>query len=77
MFNVKRKNYFFGSFLGLMPQGFIIASLGSGISEIIKINDSMPSMMKLLSSSEIYLPVVGFIFLVILTIFLKKIFYKN
>ena len=75
LFNVKRKNYFFGSFLGMMPQGFIIASLGSGISEIIKINDSMPSMIELLSSSEIYLPVVGFIFLVFLTIFLKKIFY--
>ena len=58
-------------------QVFIFTSLGSGISEIIKINDSMPSMMKLLSSSEIYLPVVGFIFLVFLTIFLKKIFYKN
>ena len=77
LFNVKRKNYFFGSFLGIMPQGFIIGSLGSGISEIIKINDSMPSMIELLSSSEIYLPVVGFIFLAFLTIFLKKIFYKN
>ena len=77
LFNIKIKNYFFGTFLGMMPQSFIIASLGSGISEIIKINDSMPSMIKLLSSSEIYLPVVGFIFLVFLTIFLKKIFYKN
>ena len=77
LFNVKRKNYFFGSFLGIMPQGFIITSLGSGISEIIKINDSMPSVIKLLSSSEIYLPVVGFIFLVFLTIILKKFFYKN
>ena len=77
LFNVKKKNYFFGSFLGMMPQGFIITSLGSGISEIIKINDSMPSMIELLSSSEIYLPVTGFIFLVFLTIFLKKIFFKN
>jgi len=77
LFNVKKKNYFFGSFLGMMPQGFIITSLGSGISEIIKINDSMPSMIELLSSSEIYLPVVGFIFLVFLTIFLKKFFYKD
>ena len=77
LFNVKRKNYFFGSFLGIMPQAFIITSLGSGISEIIKINDSMPSMIELLSSSEIYLPVVGFIFLVFLTIFLKKFFYKD
>ena len=58
LFNVKRKNYFFGSFLGMMPLGFIITSLGSGISEIIKINDSMPNMIELLSSSEIYLPVI-------------------
>ena len=77
LFNVKRKNYFFGSFLGLMPQGFIITSLGSGISEIIKINDSMPSVIEILSSSEIYLPVIGFVFLVFLTIILKKIFFKN
>ena len=77
LFNVRLKNYFFGTFLGMMPQSFIVVSLGSGISEIIKINDSMPSMIELLSSSEIYLPVVGFIVLVFLTIFLKKFFYKN
>ena len=77
LFNIKIKNYFFGSFLGMMPQGFIFASLGSGISEIIKINDSMPTIKELLLSSEIYLPIIGFIFLVFLTIILKKIFYKN
>jgi uncharacterized membrane protein YdjX (TVP38/TMEM64 family) len=77
LFNVKRKNYFFGSFLGIMPQGFIITSLGSGISEIIKNNDTVPSLLDLLSSNEIYLPILGFIFLVFLTIILKKFFYKN
>ena len=77
LFNVKRKNYFFGSFLGLMPQGFIMVSLGSGISEIIKNNDTVPSLLDLLSSNEIYLPILGFIFLVFLTIILKKFFYKN
>ena len=77
LFNVKRKNYFFGSFLGMMPQGFIITSLGSGISEIIKNNDTVPSLLDLLSSNEIYLPILGFIFLVFLTIILKKFFYKN
>ena len=77
LFNIKIKNYFFGSFLGIIPQGFIIISLGSGISKIIKNNDSIPTIKELLLSSEIYLPVVGFIFLVFLTIFLKKIFYKN
>ena len=77
LFNVKRKNYFFGSFLGIMPQGFIVASLGSGISEIIKNNDTVPGLLDLLLSSEIYLPILGFIFLVFLTIILKKLFYKN
>ena len=77
LFNVKRKNYFFGSFLGIMPQGFIVTSLGSGISEIIKNNNSIPSLLDLLLSHEIYLPILGFIFLVFLTVFLKKIFYKN
>ena len=77
LFNVKRKNYFFGSFLGIIPQGFIITSLGSGISEIIKNNDTVPSLLDLLLFNEIYLPILGFIFLVFLTIILKKFFYKN
>ena len=60
-----------------MPQGFIITSLGSGISEIIKNNDTVPSLLDLLLFNEIYLPILGFIFLVFLTIILKKFFYKN
>ena len=77
LFNIKIKNYFFGSFLGIIPQGFIIVSLGSGISKIIKNNDSMPTIKELLLSSEIYLPIIGFIFLIFLTIILKKIYYKS
>ena len=77
LFNIKIKNYFFGSFLGMIPQGFIVVSLGSGISKIIKNNDSIPTIKELLLSSEIYLPIIGFIFLIFLTIMLKKFFYKN
>ena len=74
LFNVKRKNYFFGTFLGIMPQGFIITSLGSGISEIIKNNDTVPSLLDLLSSNEIYLPILGFIFFSFFNHHFKKIF---
>ena len=77
LFNIKIKNYFFGSFLGLMPQALVVVSLGSGISEIIKNNDSIPTIKELLLSSEIYLPIIGFIFFIVLTIMLKKFFYKN
>ena len=48
LFNVKLKNYFFGSFLGLMPQAFIVTSLGSGIEKIVKNNDSIPSMARII-----------------------------
>jgi len=77
LFNIKIKNYFFGSFLGIIPQGFIVVSLGSGISKIIKNNDSIPTIKELLLSSEIYLPIIGFIFFIFLTIMIKKFIYKN
>ena len=77
LFNIKLKNYFLGSLIGLTPQVFIFTSLGSGISKIIKNNDSIPTIKELLLSSEIYLPIIGFIFLIFLTIILKKFFYKN
>ena len=38
----------FGSFLGLMPQSFLVASLGSGIEQIVKNNDSIQNMLELL-----------------------------
>tara|TARA_B100001123_G_C14940895_1_gene879657 strand:- start:50 stop:769 length:720 start_codon:yes stop_codon:yes gene_type:complete len=77
LFNVKLRNYFFGSFLGLMPMSFVVVSLGSGIEKIIENNNSIPSMLELLSSAEIYLPVLGFVLLIFTTLVIKKIFYKN
>ena len=76
LFKVRIENYFFGTFIGIIPQVFIITSLGSGIETIIKNNDSVPSFFKLLTSSEIYLPILGFIFLIILTFIIKKTIYK-
>ena len=76
LFKVRIKNYFFGTFIGIIPQAFIITSLGSGIEKIIKNNASVPSVFELLTSSEIYLPILGFIFLIILTFIIKKTIYK-
>ena len=76
LFKVRIENYFFGTFIGIIPQAFIISSLGSGIEKIIKNNDSVPGVFELLTSSEIYLPILGFIFLIILTFIIKKIIYK-
>ena len=77
LFNVKVKNFFFGSLIGMTPQLFIGVVLGSGIEKIINENKELPSFYELITSSEIYIPIFGFIFLLILGIIFKKFFYKN
>ena len=77
IFNVKLKNFFFGSIIGLSPQIFVGASLGAGLNEIIQKNIEAPSLIEILLSPEIYIPIIAFIILLIAGIFIKNIFYKN
>ena len=72
LFNVKKTNYFFGTLLGITPQLFIISSLGSGLDQIIKNNSSPPSIIEIIASPDIYIPIIAFVFLVIIISFLKK-----
>ena len=77
LFNVKIRNFFFGTLIGMTPQIFVGTTLGSGIEKIINKNEEAPTFLELFTSSEIYIPVLGFIFLVILGFFLKRFFYNN
>ena len=77
LFNVKLKNYFFGSFLGFIPQSFIVCFLGSGLSSQIAKNTGPPSFFEMIKSSEIYVPILAFFFLIILAFVLRKLFFKN
>ncbi len=76
IFNVKIFNFFWATFLGILPQIFLICSIGSGLEKIIEKNLDPPKMMDLIISPNIYIPLLVFVFLIILTIFLRKIFYK-
>ena len=76
IFNVKIVNYFFGTLIGMIPQLFIMVSIGSGLEKIIKTNNSPPSFLEIIVSKEIYLPLMAFIVLVVISIFLKKKLYK-
>ena len=76
IFNIKIKNYFFGTLIGMIPQLFIMVSIGSGLEKIIKTNNSPPSFLEIIVSKEIYLPLMAFIVLVVISIFLKKKLYK-
>ena len=76
IFNVKIVNYFLGTLLGMIPQLFIMVSIGSGLEKIIKTNNSPPSFFEIIASKDIYLPLIAFIAIVVISIFLKKKFYK-
>ena len=77
IFNVKVSNFFFASFIGIIPQIFLAVSIGSGLEKIIDQNSEIPKISNIIFSQEIYLPILAFLCLVILTIFLRKLFYKN
>ncbi len=76
LFNVKVKNFFFGSIIGMLPQIFIGVSLGAGLSKIIDENKEPPTFIELILTTDIYLPVVGIIILVLIAILLRNFFFK-
>lgn len=77
IFNVKVYNYFWSTFLGMIPSLFIMISIGSGLEEIIDQNLNAPSVIDLITSPSIYMPLIAFFGLLIITIFFRKVFYKN
>ena len=76
LFDVKVKNFFFGSVIGMAPQLFVGVSLGSGLNKVIESNQEPPSLFEIVFTPDIYLPVIGIAILVLLGFFIKKRFYK-
>ena len=77
LFNVKLKNYFISTILGVVPSCFLMVSIGSGLEKIIDQNSEIPGIKDIIFSPDIYVPILAFIGLIIVTIFLRKVFYKN
>ena len=77
IFNVKTQNFFWATLIGIVPSIFIICSLGEGVEKIIDRNIEAPSFSDLISTPQIYGPLIIFALLVILTIFLRKLFYDK
>ena len=77
IFNVKAINFFFATLIGIIPQIFIAVSIGSGLEKVIDQNSEVPGLSEIIFSSEVYVPIVAFFILVLLTILLRKLFYKS
>ena len=77
IFNVKAINYFFATLIGIIPQIFIAVSIGSGLEKVIDQNLEVPGLSEIIFSPEVYVPILAFFILVLLTILLRKLFYKS
>ena len=77
LFNVKIKNFFFATLIGIIPQIFLAVSIGSGLEKIIDQNSETPSITDIIFSADIYVPILAFFGLILITIILRKLFYKN
>jgi uncharacterized membrane protein YdjX (TVP38/TMEM64 family) len=76
IFDMKKINYFFSSFLGFIPGIFIFNTIGSGINQFIKVSDNF-SFISLILSKEIYLPMSMFIIFILTSLLIKKIFFHD
>jgi len=77
IFNIKLRNYYLGTFIGILPSIFILVSVGSGISNAIFYFDEVPRLSTLILLPEIYLPMIGFFGILLISIFLKNFFPKK
>ena len=77
IFNVKVNNFFWATLIGMTPQLFLVVSIGSGLEKIIEQNLEAPRIIDLIYSPDIYIPIIAFAVLIIITISAKKLFYKK
>ena len=74
IFNINAKNYFIGTFLGILPSVFIMSSFASGLSEALFKFEKFPSLFSLLALPEIHYPIIGFVVIILLSFVIKKFF---
>ena len=77
IFNVKVSNFFWATFIGMIPQIFILTSISSGLEKVIDQNLKAPKVTDVIVNPDIYIPLITFFILILMTIFFRKFFYKK
>ena len=75
-FNMRIKNYFFSTLIGLFPMVFVLSAIGEGIENVID-NNIDPSFLTMIQNKEILFPIIGFFIILIISFLLRKIFFKK
>ena len=76
LFDMSLKNYFIATFIGSMPSMFVSVALGSGIENVIDKNMDL-NIFTVLFSPEIYIPIIGFFIILIMSFIIRKIYFKK
>ena len=76
LFDMSAKNYIIATLLGIIPTTFVTVALGSGIEKIIEQNAKL-SFLPVIQSPEIYLPIIGFFIILVVALFIKKLYFKE
>ncbi len=76
LFDISTRNYFLGTLVGSGPPMFVSVALGAGIENFINENEKI-SIFAIITSQDIYLPILGFIIIIALAFILKQFFFKK
>ena len=76
LFDMSLKKYLIATFIGSLPSMFITVSLGSGIETVIDKN-AVLSIKNVFYSPEIYMPIIAFFIILLVSLVIKKIYFKK
>ena len=76
IFKMKNINYFFASLLGFIPGVFIWNTIGAGVNTFIKESAEF-SILNLIMSDDIYIPILIFIGLILSSLIVKQKFFND
>ena len=76
LFGMKKSNYFFSSLFGFIPGFFIFNTIGSGLNSYVAQSEKF-DMIDFILSPAIYLPILMFACLMIISLIIKKKFFDD
>ena len=76
LFGMKKINYFLASFFGFIPSFFIMNTIGAGLNTYVEEAQNC-SLINLIFTSDIYIPILMFVGLMFLSFVLKKKFFDD
>ena len=76
LFDMSVKNYFVATLIGSTPSMFVTVALGNGIEKVIEQNEEL-SILTVLSSPEIYMPIIVFFIILFVAFVIRKSYFKQ